>query len=136
MALLQGVKPAHGKFTLRPKLRFRKTGGIAGAQDRVAEPAATETARLTANSRLKHPFCHPEPPIIGPESAPSGDPACRDKFARRARCARRCAVETCCDAWNWLLGQTDASDPCVPIPGSNGSAANQVDISQTPRAGL
>ena len=29
----------------------------------------------------------------------------------------------------------DASDPCVPIPGLNGSAANQIGISLTPGAG-
>jgi transposase len=35
-------------------------------------------------------------------------------------------VDTCCDAWNWLLSQTDAFNPCFRTPGSHGSAINQV----------
>ena len=37
-------------------------------------------------------------------------------------------VDTCCDAWNCCSAKPDAVDPYIPIPGSNGSAANQVGI--------
>jgi hypothetical protein len=51
-------------------------------------------------------------------------------------------VDTCCDVFGiGCSAKPDALDPCVPIPGSNGSAINQVgnqiselDCSPVPRS--
>ena len=40
-------------------------------------------------------------------------------------------VDTCCEAWNWLVGQSGRIRSLCPIPGSNRSAINQVGITRS-----